>query len=158
MALCSRSNVSRSLVYFLQSRTVRERKLKARSENWSRKTDKVAKVVITFVALASVFQIPCFGTYVPTRYACQHRTSTRQNQRASPFLRLPAELRKTIYGYALGGYRIGSDWFMTAGFDYPHANLGLHETCRQVYTETELLSSASTSSTPASTYTVHFVS
>jgi hypothetical protein len=82
--------------------------------------------------------------------------STLRNAQESPLLRLPSELRNKIYEYALGGLKIslggrsedGGIWytfsqpinagrFVSISKTRPTAPLML--TCRQIYTEAELL-------------------
>lgn len=71
-----------------------------------------------------------------------------QNQTQSPLLRLPAELRNSVYTYALGGHRIsiGAPYSLDPGemtviesddCQYPaSALLGLTLACRQTHAET----------------------
>ncbi|EAT88259.1 hypothetical protein SNOG_04499 [Parastagonospora nodorum SN15] len=79
---------------------------------------------------------------------------SRLNQIHSPLLRLPAELRNSIFAYALGASKIerctgyscqvcrklkilsGSPKYVTCHFE---GGLGILSTCRQVYAESKLL-------------------
>jgi hypothetical protein len=70
--------------------------------------------------------------------------SARQNQRDSPLLRLPAELRNQIFRYALGGetwnfvVRESNRHRVRNCSGFQHA-LALLAVCRQIYAETALL-------------------
>ncbi|KAF1832936.1 hypothetical protein BDW02DRAFT_624666, partial [Decorospora gaudefroyi] len=71
----------------------------------------------------------------------------QRNQRDSPLLRLPAELRNKIYRFVLGGNHIRpycetvmGVWEVSfPGWAYSRLQLALLEVCRQVYAETKLL-------------------
>ncbi|KAI4926058.1 uncharacterized protein J4E92_006795 [Alternaria infectoria] len=67
----------------------------------------------------------------------------RQNQRNSPLLRLPAEIRHLIFGYALGGKTFHIDYNEYQGIaknmTVSKNTLALLAVCRQVFAETALL-------------------
>jgi hypothetical protein len=71
--------------------------------------------------------------------------STRQNQRESPLLKLPAELRNCIFGYALSGHeysiepKIGSFVTIEDVSKTPENAFALLKVSRQIYAETALL-------------------
>jgi len=81
------------------------------------------------------------------------QSSTLRNQRDSPLLRLPAELRNSIYIYILGGHTVelcyaqrcltcDNRGLSTGAFPiwhHPGSNLFLLEASYQIYTETRLL-------------------
>ncbi|KAF2831040.1 hypothetical protein CC86DRAFT_281830 [Ophiobolus disseminans] len=79
---------------------------------------------------------------------------TTRNQKASPLLRLPPEIRNTVYTYALGGYRISlngtrsrNSWTkhptVTTGtegrWQTVSSVLGITFACRQTYLESSLM-------------------
>ena len=70
--------------------------------------------------------------------------SAHQNQRESPFLRLPAELRNKIYGYVLGGKDYKSPFWQAFESSQDELlrdkeSLSLLSVCRQIYKETSIL-------------------
>ncbi|KAI4676677.1 uncharacterized protein J4E84_009512 [Alternaria hordeiaustralica] len=66
---------------------------------------------------------------------------TEANATSSPLLRLPAELRNTIYTYVFGDNKwIFADWDRMRGSNsFKKSNLGLLLTSRQLHEETALL-------------------
>ncbi|KAF1997456.1 hypothetical protein P154DRAFT_578877 [Amniculicola lignicola CBS 123094] len=72
-------------------------------------------------------------------------TTTKKNEQDSPLLRLPAEIRNTIYGYVLGGKTVtkegwegrmtDKDTFEISG----RQSLALLGVCRMIYAETAFL-------------------
>jgi hypothetical protein len=91
-----------------------------------------------------------------THYCClEHhltRPSSRRNQQSSPLLRLPAEIRNTIYEYVLGGeswhyltyigVRLSLKRRLSKDDERPEKEphfLALFKTCRQLQAETKLL-------------------
>jgi hypothetical protein len=88
------------------------------------------------------------STYLPLTLTSLTISSAERNQRESPLLRLPGELRNRIYGYALGRMRFfinGSRWYGKLEADAEGPELSLHyffaliQVCRQVYSEAHLL-------------------
>ncbi|KAF3001333.1 hypothetical protein E8E13_005790 [Curvularia kusanoi] len=68
---------------------------------------------------------------------------TRRNRKESPLLRLPAELRNRIYGYAMSGGVTLEDHLLPAELAVAHnppgASLALPKVCYQLHQETALL-------------------
>lgn len=85
-----------------------------------------------------------FATYLTIAFMLMQHTSATRNQRESPFLRLPAEVRNKIYDAALGGrtYKFKDAIYRdhaTLETNGERHVLGLLLVCHQIYSEASLL-------------------